>query len=142
MTRSCMSQPCPGLGCTHSACCKGLHEVSLCAPDTLQCGQERCFDAFGQERCFDALCADAGIHVGLDALADLPLAKLRKQLDVNLIAQVSVTQVRHSCLSRVLLHTFAISYRVTYASWCASSQQSCICAVVLRRRSCPYWGQT
>ncbi|CAL5222033.1 g4326 [Coccomyxa viridis] len=35
---------------------------------------------------------NAGIHVGLDALADLPLAKLRKQLDVNLIAQVSVTQ--------------------------------------------------
>jgi hypothetical protein len=31
--------------------------------------------------------------VGLDAVADLPLAKLRKQLDVNLIAQVSVTQV-------------------------------------------------
>ena len=31
--------------------------------------------------------------MGLDAVADLPLAKLRKQLDVNLIAQVSVTQV-------------------------------------------------
>ena len=42
------------------------------------------------------LSAAAGIHVGLDALADLPLAKLRKQLDVNLIAQVSVTQVGHS----------------------------------------------
>lgn len=38
-------------------------------------------------------CDGAGIHVGLDAVADLPLAKLRKQLDVNLIAQVSVTQV-------------------------------------------------
>ena len=35
----------------------------------------------------------AGIHVGMDALADLPISKLRKQLDVNLIAQVSVTQV-------------------------------------------------
>lgn len=31
--------------------------------------------------------------MGLDAVADLPLTKLRKQLDVNLIAQVSVTQV-------------------------------------------------
>lgn len=34
-----------------------------------------------------------GIHVGLDATADLPIAKLKKQLDVNLVAQVSVTQV-------------------------------------------------
>ncbi len=41
----------------------------------------------------DCVSAAAGIHVGLDALADVPLAKLRKQLDVNLIAQVSVTQV-------------------------------------------------
>ncbi|CAL8465376.1 g4912 [Coccomyxa elongata] len=35
---------------------------------------------------------NAGIHVGLDATADLPIAKLKKQLDVNLVAQVSVTQ--------------------------------------------------
>ncbi|CAK0786635.1 hypothetical protein CVIRNUC_009849 [Coccomyxa viridis] len=35
---------------------------------------------------------NAGIHVGMDAVADLPISKLRKQLDVNLIAQVSVTQ--------------------------------------------------
>ena len=41
----------------------------------------------------------AGIHVGMDALADLPISKLRKQLDVNLIAQVSVTQVGRCCLS-------------------------------------------
>ena len=31
--------------------------------------------------------------MGLDATADLPIAKLKKQLDVNLVAQVSVTQV-------------------------------------------------
>ncbi|CAL8466323.1 g5859 [Coccomyxa elongata] len=35
---------------------------------------------------------NAGIHVGLDATADLPLAKLRKQLEVNLVAQMSVIQ--------------------------------------------------
>ena len=40
-----------------------------------------------------ATASPAGIHVGMDALADLPISKLRKQLDVNLIAQVSVTQV-------------------------------------------------
>ena len=39
----------------------------------------------------------AGIHVGMDAVADLPISKLRKQLDVNLIAQVSVTQVGWCC---------------------------------------------
>ena len=38
----------------------------------------------------------AGIHVGLDALADQPVAKLRKQLEVNLVAQLIVTKV--SCL--------------------------------------------
>ena len=63
-----------------------MHNVSLCASDMLQ-GRQR--------KGLKALCAAAGIHVGLDALADLPLAKLRKQLDVNLIAQVSVTQVGH-----------------------------------------------
>ena len=35
----------------------------------------------------------AGIHVGLDALADQPVAKLRKQLEVNLVAQLIVTKV-------------------------------------------------
>jgi hypothetical protein len=33
------------------------------------------------------------MHVGLDATAELPLDKLRKQLEVNLIGQVSVTKV-------------------------------------------------
>ncbi len=35
----------------------------------------------------------AGIHVGLDALADQPVEKLRKQLEVNLVAQLIVTKV-------------------------------------------------
>ena len=39
----------------------------------------------------------AGIHVGLDALADQPIEKLRKQLEVNLVAQLIVTKV--SCFS-------------------------------------------
>ena len=39
----------------------------------------------------------AGIHVGLDALADQPVEKLRKQLEVNLVAQLIVTKV--SCAS-------------------------------------------
>ena len=38
----------------------------------------------------------AGIHVGLDALADQPVEKLRKQLEVNLVAQLIVTKV--SCV--------------------------------------------
>ena len=40
----------------------------------------------------------AGIHVGLDALADQPVEKLRKQLEVNLVAQLIVTKV--SCVFR------------------------------------------
>ena len=44
-----------------------------------------------------AFALHAGIHVGMDAVADLPISKLRKQLDVNLIAQVSVTQVGWCC---------------------------------------------
>ena len=39
----------------------------------------------------------AGIHVGLDALADQPVEKLRKQLEVNLVAQLIVTKV--GCIS-------------------------------------------
>ena len=39
----------------------------------------------------------AGIHVGLDALADQPVEKLRKQLEVNLVAQLIVTKV--GCMS-------------------------------------------
>ncbi|EIE23143.1 NAD(P)-binding protein [Coccomyxa subellipsoidea C-169] len=35
---------------------------------------------------------NAGIHVGLDATADVPLSKLKKQLDVNLVAPVAVIQ--------------------------------------------------
>ena len=35
----------------------------------------------------------AGIHVGFDALAEQPVEKLRKQLEVNLVAQLTVTQV-------------------------------------------------
>ncbi len=35
-----------------------------------------------------------GIHIGLEALADVPLEKVRQQLDVNVVAQVSVTQVK------------------------------------------------
>lgn len=66
------------------------------------------------------LSAAAGIHVGLDALADLPLAKLRKQLDVNLIAQVSVTQVRHSLLSsinHIATHSVPSFMKATAMSW-------------------------
>ena len=32
--------------------------------------------------------------MGLDATAELPLEKLRKQLEVNLVGQLSVTKVR------------------------------------------------
>ena len=65
------------------------------------------------------LSAAAGIHVGLDALADLPLAKLRKQLDVNLIAQVSVTQARQSLLSSTTHKGLLIPYakEATARSW-------------------------
>ena len=45
----------------------------------------------------------AGIHVGLDALADQPVEKLRKQLEVNLVAQLIVTKVgRMSCCHQYL----------------------------------------
>ncbi|CAK0733234.1 hypothetical protein CVIRNUC_000245 [Coccomyxa viridis] len=42
--------------------------------------------------CLLALVNNAGIHVGLDALADQPVEKLRKQLEVNLVAQLIVTK--------------------------------------------------
>ena len=45
----------------------------------------------------------AGIHVGLDALADQPVEKLRKQLEVNLVAQLIVTKVGYrSCCHQCL----------------------------------------
>ena len=36
-----------------------------------------------------------GIHIGLEALADVPLEKVRQQLEVNVVAQISVIQARH-----------------------------------------------
>ncbi|CAK0733227.1 hypothetical protein CVIRNUC_000244 [Coccomyxa viridis] len=42
--------------------------------------------------CLLGLVNNAGIHVGLDALADQPIEKLRKQLEVNLVAQLIVTK--------------------------------------------------
>lgn len=35
-----------------------------------------------------------GISIGMEALADVPLEKFRQQLEVNVVGQVSVTQVR------------------------------------------------
>ena len=88
------------------------------------------------------LSAAAGIHVGLDAVADLPLAKLRKQLDVNLIAQVSVTQVGGPFLSNmchIMLSPFHVQKEVTPISWHLKSQSR---KLLLCRRFCPCLGQT
>ena len=41
-------------------------------------------------------CACAGMNIGFEAIADLPLASLRRQLEVNLVGQICVTQVSPS----------------------------------------------
>ncbi len=51
----------------------------------------------------------------MDAVADLPISKLRKQLDVNLIAQVSVTQVGWCCSFSIL--QLMITLRLMLSVW-------------------------
>ncbi len=41
-------------------------------------------------------CACAGMNIGFEAAADLPLDSLRRQLEVNLVGQICVTQVPFS----------------------------------------------
>jgi len=48
--------------------------------------------SLGPARCLWGLVNNAGIHAGSDPVAYLPAPTLRRQLEVNLVAQVGVTQ--------------------------------------------------
>lgn len=63
------------------------------------------------------------MHVGLEATADIPLATLRRQLEVNLIAQVSVTQVRRGGIGQAMPFSQALVLVQTCLFWACKRAQ-------------------